>query len=297
MMCRAYTIIALCVSKGATPLTCRTSHPLRDLAGRRSACVWTTLLSLGLMLVATTCLAQDNPLQKANQLLQSANTAYRADKFDEAAKLALEAAKLAPEEVDVQQGAAQLLFLSGKVEESLPSFEKANQLDKTLAPHNWQRGVALGCAGKFAEGAAQFGLHHDVNPDDVENSAWYFLCIAKTKGKAAAEASVIGSRGDRREPMMSVLKMLQGTLKPDEVLVAAKTNTKEGPERKMALFYGFLYVGLYYDSIGEDEKAAAALNSSIANASKDYMGRTAQIYKDLRFAKSPPAKPADSKSK
>jgi lipoprotein NlpI len=188
------------------------------------------------------------------------------------------------------------MFLSGKVNESLVCFDKANQLDDQLAPHNWQRGVALGCVGRFAEGADQFQIHHDVNPNDVENSAWYFLCVAKSKNLDAAKASVIGSAGDRREPMMSVLKMLQGTLKPDEVLVAAKANTKEGPGRKLALFYGFLYVGLYYDSIGESEKAAAALDQCIAHAEKDYMGRTAQMYREHRFAKTA-AKPADPKSK
>ncbi len=107
-----------------------------------------------------------------------------------------------------------------------------------------------------------------------------FLCVAKSKSVADAKASIIGSQGDRREPMMSVLKMLQGTLKPDEVLVAAKANTKEGPERKLALFYGFLYVGLYYDSIGEGEKASAALDSCLAHAGKDYMGRTPRFTKN-----------------
>lgn len=245
----------------------------------------------------TACRSQETPRTKARSLLRDADKAYRADKYVEAVKAAQAAADLQPDDAEMQQAAAQILFLSGKVNESIVCFDKANKLDEMLAPHNWQRGCALGCAGRFAEGAEQFGLHHDVNPNDVENSAWYFLCVAKSKTLADAQKSVIGSQGDRREPMMSVLKMLQGTLKPDEVLVAAKANTKEGPERKLALFYGFLYVGLYYDSIGENEKASAALDSCLAHADKDYMGRTAQIYKELRFAKSPPAKPADSNSK
>jgi hypothetical protein len=94
--------------------------------------------------------------------------------------------------------------------------------------------------------------------------------------------------------MMSVLKMLRGTLAPDEVLVAAKANTKEGPERKMAMFYGFLYVGIYYDSIGESEKAQSALDQSIALADKDYMGRTARIYREHRFPKLPAGSPKES---
>ena len=260
---------------------------------------WVAYLALLLSIVTnvTACRSQESPRQKARNLLRDAEKAYQSNKFDEAAKHAQAAADLQPAVAEMQQNAAQLLFLSGKVDQSIVCFDKANQLSEQNAPHNWQRGVALGCAGKFAEGAEQFGLHHDVNPNDVENSAWYFLCVAKSKGLEAARASVIGSGGDRREPMMSVLKMLQGTLKPDEVLVAAKANTKEGPDRKLALFYGFLYVGLYYDSIGESEQAAAALDSCLAHADKDYMSRTAQLYKELRFAKSPPAKPTDSNSK
>ena len=53
------------------------------------------------------------------------------------------------------------------------------------------------------------------------------------------------------------------------------------------MFYGFLYVGLYYDSIGEIEKARSALDRSVELADPDYMGRTAKIYRDHRFAKSP----------
>lgn len=233
------------------------------------------------------CRADDAALERARMLLREADSRLRAEKLGEAAKLATEASAAAENHAGVQQRAGEILFLSGQVEESLPCFDRANQLDTTLAPHNWQRGVALGCVGKFAEGAEQFRLHHEVNPDDVENSAWYFLCVAKTKGKAAAEAAIIPSRGDSRQPMMAVLKMLRGTLTPEEVLVAAKANTKEGPERKMAMFYGFLYVGIYYDSIGESEKAVTALDQSIAQAGKDYMGRTARIYREYRFKKLP----------
>lgn len=279
-------------------------HPSMAKLKRGTTCGRTLLVmtSLLLLAVAGSCSADDppantDPLKKAHELLQKATKAYNEDKWDESSKFAQEASGLAPEQADVQQSAGQLLFLSGKVNQSLPCFDKANQLDKSLAPHNWQRGVALGCAGSFEAGAQQFGMHHEVNPDDVENSAWYFLCVAKTKDKAAAEATLIPSRGDRRQPMMSVLKMLQGTLTPDEVLVAAKANTKEGAERKMAMFYGFLYVGLYYDSIGEIEKAASALDNSIAIASKDYMGRTAQIYREFRFAKTPSAQPSPAAPK
>lgn len=238
------------------------------------------------LLAASACSAQAQP-DSPQAMLQAASEALKAEKVDESAKLAKKAAEVGRQDAAIQQRAAEILFLSGDPQASLPYFDRAIELDAKLAPHNWQRGVALGCAGKFSEGADQFRLHHEVNPDDVENSAWYFLCVAKTKGKAAAEAALIPSRGDRRQPMMSVLKMLQGTLAPNEVLTAAETSTKAGPERKLAMFYGLLYVGLYYDSIGESEKALAALERSMSVADTDYMGRTARIYRLHRFDNSP----------
>ncbi len=158
------------------------------------------------------CRGQETPQKQANSLMRTAQAAYKDDKYDEAAKAAIAAAALAPDKADLQQAVGEILFLCGKAEDSIPYFDKANTLMPDMAPHNWQRGVAPRLYRKFAEGADQFGSHHEVNPDDVENSAWYFLCVAKTKGRQAAEASVINSRGDRREPMMSVLKMLQERL-------------------------------------------------------------------------------------
>jgi lipoprotein NlpI len=243
-------------------------------------------------LVAPACRAADDSSDAPAALLRSAADALQGDRREDAIRLAKQASDKGLQEAAVQQRAAEILFLAGDVTGSLPCFERANQMDASLAPHNWQRGVALGCAGKFAEGAEQFRLHHEVNPDDVENSAWYFLCVAKQKGRQAAEAALIPSRGDPRQPMMSVLKMLRGSLAPDEVLAAAEANTTEGPERKRAKFYGFLYVGLYYDSIGESEKARSTLQRSVALAENDYMGRTARIYLEHRF----PVEPAPAGS-
>jgi lipoprotein NlpI len=233
--------------------------------------------------IAGAVLAQDGAADAWRAKLRQAEQAYQLQQFDRAGELALEADQPSREDGQAQQRLAQILFLSGKVEESLPLFERANALLPQLAPHNWQRGVALGCAGKWEAGAAQFKLHHDVNPDDVENSAWYFLCLAKSKGREAAEAAIIPSRGDARPPMMDVLKMLKGTIGPEEVLTAAEASTTEGRARKQAKFYGFLYVGLYYDSIGEGAKAVEALDRCLAEAEGDYMGRTALHYRTLRF--------------
>jgi lipoprotein NlpI len=230
----------------------------------------------------TACVqAQDN-VKKAAGLLRSAGQDLATSKYDEAAKKAMEAAELAKDLGEIQQSAAQVLYLAGKSEESLPPFDRANALMPERAADNWQRGIALGTCGKWAEGAKQFKMHHDVNPNDVENSAWYYLCVAKSENLEAAKKSVIPSRGDARQPMMAILQMLKGELKPEEVLAVAE-KVSSGSARKEAMFYGELYVGLYYDSIGDAVEAEKHLRASLNYDQKHYMSDTSRVYLQHRF--------------
>lgn len=230
----------------------------------------------------TSCVqAQDN-VKKAAGLLRSAGMDLAVGKYDDATKKATEAAELAKDLGEVQQSAAQVLYLAGKSEESLPLFDRANALMPERAADNWQRGIALGTCGKWADGAKQFKMHHDVNPNDVENSAWYYLCVAKSENLEAAKKSVIPSRGDARQPMMAILQMLKGELKPDDVLAVAE-KASAGSARKEAMFYGELYVGLYYDSIGDAVEAEKHLRASLNHDQKHYMSDTSRVYLQHRF--------------
>ncbi|MEO8269222.1 MAG: hypothetical protein ABI557_05850, partial [Aureliella sp.] len=216
-------------------------------------------------------------------LLREASGSLRTGEFSQAADRASAAAKLAEDSPQLLQGAAEVLYRSGHSADSLILFDRVVDLTPESAPQNWQRGIALCSCGKFAEGAKQFETHHSVNPDDVENSAWYFLCIAKTDGIEAARKTVIPSRGDGRQPMMSVLKMLQHKLEPGQVLKAARENTSQGPERQRAEFYAALYIGLYYDALGDAQKAAEHLKQSLTSGDSGYMVDVARVYLADRF--------------
>ncbi len=248
-------------------------------------------------LAFTSCVKGQNgaSLADSQKLLGEANLAFEKRDYKTAGDQALAAAKLADSSPGILQRAAEILYLSGRSVDSLPLFDRVVELVPEAAPGNWQRGIALCSCGKFAEGAKQFKTHHDVNPDDVENSAWYFLCIAKTKGIAAARETVIPSRGDGREPMMSILQMLQGKLEPSGVLEAAEKNTLAGPERIRAQFYAALYVALYFDSLGDEKQAAKYLKLSLGYDDEGYMVDTARVYLADRFKEtvqeeSPPEK-------
>ncbi len=227
--------------------------------------------------------AQEAALADARKLLEEADIAFTQKDFAAAADKATAAAKLAKNTPSFLQRAAEILYLSGRSADSLPLFDRVIELVPEAAASNWQRGIALCSCGKFAEGAEQFKIHHDVNPDDVENSAWYFLCIAKTKGIEAARETVIPSNGDGREPMMSILKMLQGKIEPAEVLEAAKKNTESGQARVRAQFYAALYAGLYYDSLGDEKLAVKHLKESLSYGDFGYMVDTARVYLADRF--------------
>jgi lipoprotein NlpI len=258
----------------------------------------TARMFFGLLLVvglSPSLLAQEKSTAEAQNLLRQADGLLRASEYEQAADKAAQAAKLLPENPRVLQQAAEVLYRAGHSSESLPLFDRVVELLPVSAPYNWQRGIALCSCGKFAEGAKQFETHHLVNPDDVENSAWYFLCVAKTQGLEAARKTVIPSRGDGRQPMMSVLEMLQQKLEPAQVLEAARDNTSVGPERNRAEFYAALYVGLYYDSLGQEQPAADYLKQSLSSGDSGYMVDVARVYLADRFT--PQKTPATQPSK
>jgi lipoprotein NlpI len=239
--------------------------------------------------------AQESSEARGIEALRRAEPHLQRREMKQAAELALEAAKVAAESPMVLQRAAEILFLSGHSQQSLPLFERVVELVPEDAAQNWQRGIALSSCGQFAEGAKQFETHHQVNPDDVENSAWYFLCIAKTQGIEAARQTVIPSRGDGRQPMMAVLEMLQQKILPEQVLEAAQANTFAGPERKRAQFYAALYVGLYYDALGDEPQAIKYLKQSLSYGDSGYMVEAARVYLADRFPGAVSAEPTQKK--
>jgi lipoprotein NlpI len=174
-----------------------------------------------------------------------------------------------------------LLFRSGKIEESLVDFDKVIALDPQLKPYLWQRGIALYYAGKFEEGLEQFAVHREVNPNDVENAFWHFLCAVKLKGVAAAQKDVLLSGKDTRVPMMQVQEMIQGKMAPEGVIAAAERQRKVIDGSDYDRFYGYLYVGLYYDALGRTADAKKWMEKCVKEDVKGYMGDVAKVHWDL----------------
>jgi lipoprotein NlpI len=139
-------------------------------------------------------------------------------------------------------------FENGQFQQSARTFDELAKAIPDEAPELWQRGIALYYAGRFTDCRRQFESHRTVNPDDVENAAWHFLCVAREQSPEKARAELLPVGPDARVPMREVYQMFRGTLAADDVLKSAGTQLD-------GLFYAHLYIGLYSEATGRKDEA------------------------------------------
>ncbi len=172
-----------------------------------------------------------------------------------------------------------LYFKMGRIDESISDFDKAVELDPRSDPHHWQRGISYYYAGRFRECIGQFERHRTVNPDDVENAFWHFLCKAAQAGVDAAREALLPVGPDARVPMMTIYELVRGEADVDDVLAAAGRTGGSPSRRDAALFYAHLYIGLYHEALGNPDSA----KTHITQAARDfrfehYMGDVARVH-------------------
>jgi lipoprotein NlpI len=172
----------------------------------------------------------------------------------EAVKAFTEAIKLEPKAAVAYDRRGDANLKLGNFKEAVADFDEFLKANPKYAPDHWRRGIALYYAGKFKEGVAQFDLHRTVNKEDVENSAWHYLCNARANTPKKAREDLIPVSKDARVPMKQVLELFAGKIKPKDVIDAAENSKLEGEALKEARFYAHLYVGLYYESEGDEKK-------------------------------------------
>ena len=168
-------------------------------------------------------------------------------------------------------------FFAARIPDSVAGFDRVAKMAPDAAPELWQRGIALYYANRFKDCRAQFESHRTVNPADVENAAWHFLCVARSESPERARAALLPVGPDGREPMREIYRMFQGTMEPSGVLVAGGVDTR-------ARFYASLYVGLYLEAIGEGRARfyiTQAASDEFAGAG-GYMYRVAQVHARVR---------------
>ncbi len=194
-----------------------------------------------------------------------------------------EALKLDPKLAQVWQLRGLVHFKLAHINESIADFDKFIELMPDQAPYHWQRGISYYYAGRFEDGRKQFEMHQKVNPNDVENAAWHFLCVARSAGVEKARASLIQVKEDGRVPMLQIHALFAGKTEPEDVLRAAQAGELPASELHRRLFYAHLYLGLYFEAIGNSTTAFEHISkASRQYGADDYMSHVARVHLILR---------------
>lgn len=149
-------------------------------------------------------------------------------------------------------------FEGGRIAQSAEGFDTLIDVFPSIAPQLWQRGITLYYAGRYNDCREQFELHRTVNPADVENAAWHFLCVARAESAAKARAALLPVGPDARVPMRQIYDMFRGELTPEQVMEAAGS-------RASAQFYAHLYVALYYEALRDEGQALEHITAAAAD--------------------------------
>lgn len=172
-------------------------------------------------------------------------------------------------------------FYDAKPKESVAAFDKLIVLSPESKPQLWQRGLSLYYAGEYKAGREQFETHQTVNTADVENAAWHFICVARAESVEAARKALIPIEGDSRVPMKQVHELFAGKGSVEDVLKAAELG--EGEALKNQRCYAHLYLGLYFEALGDEAKAKEHMLKAAKDFQMDhYMGKCAQVHVKVR---------------
>lgn len=172
-------------------------------------------------------------------------------------------------------------FERGRIQESVAGFDQVAEMLPDMAPQLWQRGIALYYAGRYEDCRLMFESHRTVNPNDVENAVWHFLCVAQLDSPDAARAALLPVGPDGRVPMREIYQMFQGSLAPVQVMTAAG-------DRPSGQFFAHLYLGLYFEALGEHADALEHIEAAAADRFArvgGYMHMVARVHLGLLQAR------------
>ena len=165
-------------------------------------------------------------------------------------------------------------LFAGRFDDAIADYDAFLKERPEFDAQHWRRGIAYYYAERYKEGAAQFERHRVVNPDDVENAAWHFLCQARALGVDKARAAILPVGPDQRDPMKAVYRLYAGRAKPADVLEEAQASTQRD-----ALFFAHLYLALYFDVLGETDRAETHIGKATGEYGRShYMGQVAQVH-------------------
>ncbi len=173
-------------------------------------------------------------------------------------------------------------FEMGEFKKSISDFDRVIEIAPSQEPHHWQRGISYYYAGEYEKGAKQFELHRSVNPNDVENAVWHFICKAKLDGPEAAKEALIPISYDSRIPMSAIWKLYSGEETPESVLEVCGTPDPSSRLSRQRFNYAHLYIGLYHEAFDRTQLAKKHIKLAATTFTMDnYMGMVAHVHHRL----------------
>jgi len=184
-----------------------------------------------------------------------------------------------PQRADAFDQRGSQRFMAGDIDGSIADFDRFLQLRPDQVPWHWRRGLSYYYAGRWDEGSRQFEGYQTVDDNDVENVVWRFLCMARSAGVPKAREAMLTVRNDARVPMMQVYALYRGEARPEDVMTAATQGNPPADALRERLFYAHLYLGLYYEAMG-DAKLARQHITTAADKYKigHYMWHVADVH-------------------
>lgn len=190
--------------------------------------------------------------------------------------------KQEPKRADAYYLRGRSYFCFGKLKEAVADFDRYVELDPKSESRQWERGIALYYAGEYERGAKQFELYQTYHDNDVENSTWRYLCVAKWKNVADARKTLLPIKNDTRVPMMQIYDLYAGKLTPEDVLAAVEKDSPSESAKNARLFYAHLYIGLWYEAAGKTDLAAKHVTQAEQHKIGHYMWDVARVHNELR---------------
>lgn len=173
----------------------------------------------------------------------------------------------------IQRG--MIYFKLARLKDSLKDFNKAEELNPQLTPYLWQRGLTYYYLGKYAKAGRQFELDLSVNSQDMEETLWLYLAIAKLENPQTAQDCLLPVKYDSRAFMRQIYQVFAG-----KASISTLTNINPHASVK-EIFFSSLYAGLYYFVQGDCTNANLYIKRAIDAKINDYMWHLACVHLHL----------------
>lgn len=239
------------------------------------------LLIASIALVGTPLVAQETTAE----LVDAAIALAARDDHAQAVEKLNRAIEREPTVADHYYWRGRSYFCQGEIKKAVADFDQLVKLAPKVESRQWERGIALYYADEWERGAKQFELYQTYHDNDVENSVWRYLCVARDHGVAKAQQTMLPIKNDARVPMMQIYDLYRGKSTPADVLMALEGKDISERERTARAFYAHLYVGLWYEAAGNAELSAKHLKLAEEHKIGHYMWDVARVHRALRDKK------------